>query len=65
MSELDDELARGERLADELVDGAAETTIPVCAVNARGRLCRWEVSVALKGVIDPSADPEVIAELHH
>ncbi len=59
--ELDEELAEGKRLAVALVDhmrpmgGAAETTIPVSAVDADGGLCEWEVTVALKGAI---TDPE-------
>lgn len=60
MSRLDEERARGKRLAEELVDhmqrmgGAAAVTLPVTVADASGRLCQWEVSVELKGVIDPA-----------
>ena len=65
--EIDEELARGKRLAEELVDhmarmgGAAATTIPVAVVDERGRLCQWEVAVTLKAVIDAkSTDPNAL-----
>lgn len=56
--ELKEELATGKRLARELVEhmtrmgGAAEVVIPVEKVDDRGRLCQWEVTVKLGGVID-------------
>ena len=58
--ELNEKLDEGKRLATALMEhmsrmgGASEATIPVSEVDDDGRLYEWEVTVTLKGVIDPA-----------